>query len=225
MRTYRPCPFIFFPMVCTLYGCRGGTGQVAMDDALDITAVEVSAPKGTVRIDSVLPGEGVTGSHQLDGAGAQGRASVTLQENGVLRIDTTCLPLAPCRLDLQLSVPETMPVSVDLGSGDVFTAGVAEVDVLVDRGHVAIVDGYNATVRIGDGDLQARLAGPGMLRAVLASGDAEVAVSPGGWQVQAVAADLKMSGVSLDRLAPGSLDIHAPGGTVHLLGLEELAAR
>ncbi len=225
MRILRSELFICIPIALSLSGCRGGIGHISMDDALDITAVEILAPGGSVRIDSVRPGLGVTGEHRLDGAGAQGRASVTLREDGVLQVGSVCLPVAPCRLDLALSIPETMPVSVDLGAGDVVTAGVANVDVLVDRGDVSVMGAYNTTVRIGEGDLQVRLAGAGKLRAVLASGDAEVAVSPGGWQVQAVAADLKMSGVSLDRLAAGSLDIHAPGGTVRVVGLEELAAR
>ena len=206
-------------------GCRGGTGRIAMDDALDISAVAISAPGGQVRIHAVAPGSGVSGEHALAGAGAKDRASVTLDEDGVLRIDATCLPLAPCRLDLDLAVPETMPVAIDLGAGDVFTSGVFEVDALVHRGDVSIIDGYNATVRVGEGDLHVRLAGPGTLRAVLAAGDAEIAVQPGGWQIQAVAADLKMTGVSLDRLASRALDVHAPGGTVLLLGLEELAVR
>ena len=206
-------------------GCQGGTGRIAMDDALDITAVAISAPAGQVRVHAVPPGSGVSGEHALAGAGAKDRASVTLDEDGVLRIDSTCLPVAPCRLDLDLAVPETMPVSIDLGAGNVFTTGVFEVDALVDRGDVSIIDGYNATVRVGEGNLHARLAGPGALRAVLAAGDAEIAVQPGGWQIQAVAADLKMTGVSLDRLASRALDVHAPGGTVLLLGLEELAVR
>ncbi len=206
-------------------GCRGGSGTIAMDDALDITAVEISAPRGQVVVDGIEPGSGVTGQHTLKGAGAQGRASVSLSEAGVLRIETMCMPVAPCRLDLALAVPETMPVTVDLGAGDVSTNGVAEVDIQVDRGDVSVLDGYTVTVRVGEGNLQARLLGQATLRAVLASGDVEVAVPPGGWQVTAAAADLKLSGVSLDRLAAGQLDIHAPGGNVLLLGQEELAAR
>jgi hypothetical protein len=217
--------FTLTGLAVAFVGCRGGSGEIAMDDALDITAVEISAPRGQIVIDGAEPGSGVTGQHTLKGAGAQGRASVTLSNEGVLRIDTQCMPVGPCRLDLALSVPETMPIMVDLGSGDVVTTNVAEVDIQVDRGNVSILDGYSATVRVGAGDLQARLLGQASLRAVLASGDVEVAVPPGGWQVTAAAADLTLSGVSLDRLAAGHLDIHAPGGNVLLLGLEELAAR
>ncbi len=206
-------------------GCRGGSGELAMDDALDITAVEVSAPGGQVNLQGAEPGTGVVGQHALEGAGAQGRATVSLDDEGVLRIGTQCLPVAPCRLDLTLAVPPSLPVRVDLGAGDVAIEGIAEADVQVDRGSVRLDDAHSAFVRIGEGDLHAALTEDATLRAVLADGDAEVTVPKGGWQVTAESAQLKLSGVSLDRRATGVLDIHAPGGNVLLVGVEDLAAR
>jgi len=216
-------------LVCAGAACQGGTGEVVMDDALDITAIRIQAPGGTIQVHALDTAAnedgGVHGTHTLGGIGARGRAEVSIDHQGVLSIVAPCVPVVPCRLDLTLTVPPTLPVTVDLGSGTVRLDGVAETDVRIDRGDVQIHDGYTSVVRIGQGNLTAALHADASLRAVVARGDVDVSVPPGGWQITTAAAQLRLAGVSLDRQAHGVLDVHAPGGSVLLAGNDDLVRR
>lgn len=216
-------------LMCVATACRGGEGEVHLEEALDIRAVRIEGPAATVRIvgnhGSDRSEGGVRGIHRLRGAGAQGRAGVSINADGVMVLSARCAPLLPCQLDVELALPQGMPVSVDVTSGTVRLEGMAEADVQIDRGDVQVLGGYNARVRIGSGDLHTRLRAGAMLRAVVASGDVEAEVPPGGWQVRATAAELTLAGVSLDHQARGVLDVHAPSGNVRLTGMKELASR
>lgn len=210
-------------LLAAVSACHGGRGVVELEQAVDVTALHIRAPGGTVRVAAGADPAAVQGAHAVSGLGASGRARVSLDEAGVLTIEAPCVPVLPCRLELDVAVPETLPVTVDLGAGTVVVDGVSEADVRLNRGDVTLVDGDTATVRIGQGSLDASLHAAGSLRAVVAAGDVEVAVPPCGWQITAAAAQLQLSGVSIDRAAPGRLDVHAPSGVVLLRGQEDLA--
>jgi hypothetical protein len=216
-------------LMCVASACRGGEGEVRLDEALDIRAVRIEGTAATVRIVGNRASDrsegGVTGTHRLRGPGAQGRAGVSIDADGMMVLSASCAPVLPCHLDVELGLPQGLPVAVDLSSGTVRIEGMAEADVQVDRGDVEVVGGYNARVRIGSGNLHTRLRPGAMLRAVVANGDVEADVPPGGWQVRATAAELTLAGVFLDQQARGVLEVHAPSGNVRLTGMKELASR
>jgi hypothetical protein len=216
-------------LIGAVSACQGGAGEVVISDAQDITGVQVRAPSGTVTLrafsDAQPAAHGVSGMHALRGVGAKGRTRVSINAEGLMVVEADCVPFLPCHLDLTLDIPARMPVSVDLVSGDVRTEGVDTTDVRVDRGNVEIADGITSVVRIGTGDLRAQMAAEAGLRAVVADGDVEVAVPPGGWRLTTAAAELRLSGISFDRDAVGSLDVHAPSGSLWIAGVEGLASR
>jgi len=224
-RLPRLLPIIAAFAALSVGGCSGDSGLVDLAEGGAVERIEVHAPAGTVHIIGNDDTAGIAGTHSTHGFGARGPAKVHLDADGVMHIDVPCAPLLPCSLDLSLAVSPSTDVVVDLGSGAVTVEGLDSADIQLDRGDVVAKVSSELVVRVGQGSLQATTLAESHVQAVVASGDVELSVPPGGWRVDAAAARLQMSGVAMDRRAAGQLSVHAPSGAVRIVGSDSLASR
>ncbi len=146
-------------------------------------------------------------------------------EDGVLTLQARCKRLMPCAVDTRVQVPDGVSVSVDLGQGEVWATGIAQLELELDEGLVDLdLDGQlNASV--GEGVVRARLGEGSSAHVGVGKGDILVQVPSGAWDVEAVTPSLDTSHVSILSGAPSSLDLVAPAGRVQVLGMVDLARR
>lgn len=220
-------PVTVFAAACALSvgGCSGDGGLVDLSEASEVRRIVVTAPAGLLQIFGSDDAVGIVGTHATRGLGARGPAKVHLDADGVMHIDVPCAQLLPCSLDLSLVVASTTEVVLDVGSGDVQVEGLERADIQLDRGKVRATVLSDLVVRIGQGSLEATTLANSHVQAVVASGDVDLSVPPGSWRVDAAAARLHLSGVAADQRAAGQLFVHAPSGSVRIVGSDALASR
>ena len=206
-------------------GCAGGGGLVDLSESSEVHRIVVSAPAGLVKVFGSDDAVGIVGTHATRGLGARGPAKVHLDMDGVVHIDVPCVQMLPCSVDLSLVVSTHTEVVLDVGSGAVQVEGLDRADIHLDRGTVEAAVVSDLVVRIGQGSLEASTLADSHVQAVVAHGDVALSVPPGPWQVDAAAARLQLSGVSADQRATGQLFVHAPSGSVRIVGSDALASR
>jgi HSP20 family molecular chaperone IbpA len=124
-------------------------------------------------------------------------------EGGQLILEAHCRGLLPCAVDTLVSLPPGIPVEVELGHG-----GVAR-----------------ATVQVGEGSVTARLTPGARADLTVAEGDIDVTVQGGSWQIEATAADVRLSGIESSEDGDGQLHLVAPSGEVRVRLPEPVARR
>lgn len=206
-------------------GCQTQAGSVDIGDASAVHLVRVSGTSGRVSLTGNPDVNEIRGTLTSGGIGAQQAPVTVLHPDGILDITYPCIRLLPCTTDAVLTVPAHLQVDVALGSGSIEVVGVQAANLHLDAGEVQATVDHTLHVAIGTGILRGRVQAGGQVHATVASGDVELAVPQGGWQIETVAHRLRMVGVALDPHAPGRLSVHAAAGTVDIAGLDEVASR
>lgn len=143
--------------VILLCGCRPARVEAPVVAGGDLVALRVDLDAGDV---ALWGGEGprVEGTRTVSGP----PASVTVEQrvvDGVLELTARCALLTPCAVDLDLTIPRTLPVEVRTGVGRVRLSGL---------------DG-DLSVRVGDGAVEGD--GLGAARAHVQGGWGEVTLA------------------------------------------------
>lgn len=192
-----------FLVILTLCGCDVVERVEELDVAAPVTAVAVDVDAGDVRVE-LGDGEGIH-VHRVTRGGVE-RVGADAQVLGdTLRLTGECALLAPCTVDLVITVPAGVDVDVRAGSG---------------RVELYDVDG-DARVQVGEGSLVAHGLGGG-LQAQVGWGDvsasflaapADVVIGAGGGDVTLLLPDgryaLDLDGAAGKRIS--GLE-HAAGG-------------
>ena len=143
-------------------------------------------------------------------------------------------------LDLQMDIPNTIAVELDVGSGDAFVSNVAQLDVGVGSGDVdvnGVRGGFDAHVgsgdikahdvgethvaSIGSGDFTVNLVRGNLSIGSIGSGDADLRAIGGNVDVQSIGSgDLRVNGVAHDlhvaHVGSGDIDHVAVAGKVDI---------
>lgn len=149
----------------------------------EVLAVRVELDAGNVTVET-----GGTTIHV--GRTLRGAASETTTQNvvdGILRIESRCETLLPCRADIVLTVPRGIAVDVRTGEGDVRVAGLdSDLSIEVGDGNIVGEGLLGATVRAQAGWGDARLAfaaRPVEVSVGVGVGDVTLAVPEGGYDL------------------------------------------
>lgn len=180
---------------------RVEAGEVEIE-AAEVLRVEraIRAPRGSLEL-----------SHRVEG--------------GQLILEAHCRGLLPCAVDTLVSLPPGIPVEVELGHGDLVADGVDRLQVGLRSGEVTLDGVARATVQVGEGSVTARLTTGARADLTVAEGDIDVTVQGGSWQIEATAADVRLSGIESSEDADGQLHLVAPSGEVRVRLPEPVARR
>lgn len=167
-------------MILLLLACAPESHD-RFDKSGEIAVLEVEIEVGNVRIVG-MEREDVHIERQLSGA----LSEPPLLENGILNIETACPTLLPCSADLEIEVPNWLPVSVRVREGDVRLVGLTgNIRIEVDHGDI---DGTELNMsrlegRIGMGDALLHLEGPPeVLKLGTGLGDVRLQLPEGGYE-------------------------------------------
>ena len=132
-----------------------------------------------------------------------------------LYLTAHCAPLIPCAVDTRVSVPEGIPVEVELSRGEVWATGIGALSLEIGRGDADVdIDGP-LMAHIGDGSILASLPELASARVAVGHGDITLQVPGGDWQVDVSAAHLVMDEqITLSDDGGGELELVAPAGNV-----------
>jgi hypothetical protein len=146
-------------------------------------------------------------------------------DDGVLVLEARCRALLPCAVDVHVSVPEGIPVDVDLGSGEVWATGLREpLTVRVGDGTADMDVTGSLVATVGSGDVRASLPSDAVAHIAVGDGNIAVVVPPGRYDVDASAARVELRGVESDPGAPGRLELVAPAGSATVTGAGQVAS-
>ena len=183
----------------------------------DVRSVEVASGSGDVHVRHVPNAPAHVEEHRSSRWFGQGETELQHQLNGdELLLDTKCG--WNCTVDYVVTLPVPVPVSGDLGSGNLEVFGMSSVDADVSSGTMAIRDvGGPVRAHTGSGEIElARVSGALDVRT--GSGDIE-GTDLGGRDVQARTSS---GDVELDLLDPRALDAETGSGEVALQVPEEV---
>ncbi len=123
-------------------------------------------------------------------------------------------------LDVNITLPGTMPLDMNVGSGDGDVSGIAHVDGSVGSGDLTVRSADRLEARIGSGDIKAQDIGQLELDAV-GSGDFEASNIRGDVRIGSIGSggvDLRKVGGSVDArtIGSGDLSVATVGGGLHV---------
>ena len=146
--------------------------------------------------------------------------------DGVLRIDAHCTSLIPCAVDSRVVVPDGVAVEVELGSGELWASGIGELQARLGDGE-ADVEVYGPLgLQVGSGMARAALQGRGAANVAVGSGDIELFLDSGPWQLGLTARHTEVdAGLEPVPQAAARVEAVAPGGSVRVLLRDPLARR
>jgi hypothetical protein len=151
---------------------------------------------------------------------------IELEADGAetLTLVAQCAALLPCGVDTRITVPDGVPVEVELVRGMVWASGIDQLSLELDRGDADLTINGPLSVRMGHGMLMASLPGDATARVAVGRGDIELQVPPGEWRVDATASHLVLDErITATETATGELDLVAPAGTVTVYSRQPLA--
>lgn len=124
-------------------------------------------------------------------------------------------------LELDVQLPATMPLTVEVGSGDADVTGVQQLDSHVGSGDLHVKQIAQAvSASVGSGDVDISDVGSLSLGSI-GSGDARVSKVHGDVRIGSIGSgDVSLRGVGgsvhADTLGSGDLNVHDVGGDLHL---------
>ena len=202
-------------------GCSPVRYTEAFHPEVPVTSVRIDVDEGAVEL---VPGERL----RVERAIRAPEQSLELRHDvvdGVLVLTARCTSIIPCAVDTRVDVPEGLPVTVNLGEGEVWATGVADLRLSLGEGSADLDIQGRLTAQVGTGDVRGRLGAGAQARVTVARGDIDLQVPSGPWRVDATAARLNISGVQPDDSAAGSLALIAPSGEVRVRGERPIATR
>lgn len=120
-------------------------------------------------------------------------------------------------LDLDASLPASLPVALELGSGDLLVEGMNQVNVDMGSGDLVVHDGQSLRLSVGSGDAEAeRIAGE--VRVEVGSGDINLRDIGSLLATRVGSGDLEARGIRgdarIEDLGSGDVEIEDVGGNV-----------
>jgi hypothetical protein len=131
-------------------------------------------------------------------------------EPGDVRIEARCPAILPCAVNLRVTVPGDVPITVAVDTGEVWSSAVEDLAVEVDEGLVDLAGTVRAVAQVGSGRIRATLPSGADAKLVVASGDVEVTLDGGAWDLGVVARERTLADVPAG--TEGRLDVWAPAG-------------
>ena len=208
-------------LTAALVGCDNVRYVEAFAFNEDVESVRIVADAGSVE---VTRGDAVRVERAIRAPSRALELEHSLVD-GELLLVARCTSLIPCAVDTRLDVPADVPIQVELGDGDVWVTGVDSLDLALGEGTADVDVNGRVVAQVGAGELRGRLGAGGVARVTVGSGDIDLQVPGGPWQLDVTAGTLEVRGVQPDDDAIGDLDLLAPAGTVRLTGGEPVAAR
>ena len=146
-------------------------------------------------------------------------------EGDTLTLTARCLPLLPCGVDLNLSVPEGVDVVARVGRGDVVASGLDRLELDLGAGAADLSVREALVARVGQGSLSASAPASATVRGAVADGDATLETAPGERPLRLSARQVELQGVAAAERGGGAVELVAPAGTARVIGVTTLADR
>jgi hypothetical protein len=193
-----------------------GCGEVRYRDGVTAsTKVQRIVVYGDVGVIELVPG--TTAKVDFAVRAPEGVSSVQHSEiDGVLKLVARCHTPILCAVDVEVHVPPGVGVEVDLGFGEVWSTGVADLDISVRQGEVDVDTTGRVTVVVGQGAARIVTTGSEQIRVAVGKGDIDVRASPVRWNLRITARNTIDSGIEHDPNARGAMELVAPSGTVRI---------
>ena len=150
--------------------------------------------------------------------------------DGVLYLNAACTTILPCPVNTVISLPDDIPVEVELGSGQLLASSTGALTARVGRGAIAADVTGPLRLQLGSGDVRATVVDGHDVRVAVGDGNVVLGVSAGTYEVDVTAAHLRVAGIDpLEGSEAGSdvprLTVVAPSGAVNVVGRQSLASR
>jgi hypothetical protein len=129
---------------------------------------------------------------------------------GAVRIEAHCPKILPCSVNLRVTVPPDVATAVSVDTGEVWSSAIRDLTVEVDEGIVDLAGVAHAVAQVGSGRIRAALLDGADAKLVVASGDVDVTLDGGAWDVGVVAREQQIADVPSG--TEGHLDVWAPAG-------------
>ncbi|QUH05516.1 DUF4097 family beta strand repeat protein [Saccharopolyspora erythraea] len=192
------------------WGQFGGQDRTRTVPVDGVSAVELLEGSGSVAV-RYEPGARGEVQERISSSGFWGGGESRLRvDGGRLVLDTSCG--WNCSVDYQVTLPAPVPVTGELGSGDLEVAGMASVDARLGSGGADVRDVAGAvSVETGSGSVS--LAGLG--------GDVDVRTGSGGVDGRELRggrfrAELSSGTVAAELTAPQEVDVRTSSGGIEL---------
>ena len=129
---------------------------------------------------------------------------------GSVRIEAHCPAILPCAVNLRVTVPADVATAVSVDTGEVWSWAITDLAVEVDEGLVDIAGVVHAVAQVGSGRIRANLLDGADAKLVVASGDVDVTLDGGAWDLGVVAREQDVAEIPSG--GAGRLDVWAPAG-------------
>jgi hypothetical protein len=129
---------------------------------------------------------------------------------GVVRIEAHCPAILPCAVNLRITIPPDVATAVSVDTGEVWSSAITDLAVEVDEGLVDLAGVVHAVAQVGSGRIRANLPDGADAKLVVASGDVDVTLDGGAWDLGVVAREQDVAEVPSG--GAGRLDVWAPAG-------------
>ena len=193
-----------------------GCGEVRYRDGVTAsTKVQRIVVHGDIGVIELVPGP--TAKVEFAVRAPEGVSSVQHSENdGVLQLVARCHTPILCAVDAEVHVPPGVSVEVDLGFGEVWSTGVADLDISVGQGEVDVDTMGRVTVQVGQGAARIVTTGSEQIRVAVGKGDIDIRATPVRWDLGITARNTIDAGIEHDPKARGAMELVAPSGTVRI---------
>jgi len=179
------------------------------------TKVQRIVVHGDIGVVELVPGN--TAKVEFAVRAPEGVSSVQHSESdGVLQLVARCHTPILCAVDAEIQVPPGVSVEVDLGFGEVWSTGVADLDISVGQGEVDVDTMGRVTVQVGQGAARIVTTGSEQIRVAVGKGDIDVRANPVRWNLGIIARNTIDIGIEHDPNARGAMELVAPSGTVRI---------
>lgn len=209
----------------TLYGCEKTRYSEVFHPEGDVSRVEIHSDSGSV---SVVEGSELRVERTIrapEGALHLSHSIVSDADGEeVLVLYADCKPILPCAVDVEMSVPSGVPVTVVLQHGEVWASNLDGLNVEIGRGSLDAVNPGPLTARVGAGQARVDLPAGGDATIAVGKGDIALRLPVGAWNVTTEGANVVMD----ERIQPSqhalhNLELIAPAGEIHIAPVESFA--
>lgn len=202
-------------------GCSGVRYTEAFTPQGEFSSIRLLVDQGNIELSA-----GDTVWVERTVRAAEGTLSLSHEVvDGVLIMEARCTTPIPCPVDTVLQAPAGMPVSVELGAGELWAGGLADLDLQVGEGVVEVDLDGSLRAQVAQGALRAHLAGGSLADLAVGSGDLELRLDPVDWSLDLSAEEVELRGLSDIEGAKGQVRAMAPGGRILVGTGGEIASR
>lgn len=145
---------------------------------------------------------------------------------GQLRLSARCRVLSDCPVTHVITAPESALVRVRVGQGTLRAVGVARLDAQISRGDAIVSDPGELRLAVGSGQVRLSARAPVRVEVSVSEGDVDAALPVDTTAMGLVGREVTLEGVQLRGAQPAepAIRLAAPGGRVHVVGLQPTTA-